>query len=301
MLNGKIALNEGSEEFKKIKQEWYDKARNMQPEDLDGFIKHLTNDYIHDYGTICHAMSIGSIATIWAMDHSASGGITGFQAGCIMWENIKNWMTEYREVPLKLVNYRDMLYPQYESKYQKILSDDTYEWLKKEAQKNLDEKEFAHPDVIAHWQFIAAGNVPFGYILQSVVDAEEEAREQELEEARLAERQRKIDSGELVIEDPVSEEERPLKACEASVPDISNNSGVIRESKDGVIMMEGLFEAQQGEIIEFVDGSSGVCSSCTSDLIKTVVILGEVKDLEIGMVGYATGEILMDPDARPAK
>lgn len=186
----------------------------MKVEDLEKFVKHLTEDYIHDYGTICHAMSIGSIATMWAMDHSNAGGITGFQAGCIMWENIKNWMTEYKDVPLKLVNYRDMLYPQYERKYQKVLSDDTFAWLKEQATKNLEDKSFAHPDIIAHWETVAAGNVPFGYVLQSVVDAEEQAEERAEELAKQEERQRKIDSGELIIEESVnSDEEPPLEEC----------------------------------------------------------------------------------------
>lgn len=231
MLNGKIVLREGSEEFNKIKQEWYDKARSMKMKDLESFIKSLTEDYIHDYGTICHAMSIGSIATMWAMDHTENGGITGFQAGCIMWENIKNWMTEYKDVPLKLVNYRDMLYPQYERKYQKVLSDDTFEWLKAEAIKKLEDKSFAHPDVIAHWETIAAGNVPFGYVLQSVVDAEEEAEREE--------RQRKIDSGELVVEDPVeSDEERPLE-----------ESGEILSMQDDAAIMSVLLLADKDEIM----------------------------------------------------
>lgn len=247
MLNGKIVLREGSEEFNKIKQEWYDKARHMKIEDLEPFIKSLTEDYIHDYGTICHAMSIGSIATMWAMDHSENGGITGFQAGCIMWENIKNWMPEYKDVPLKLVNYNDMLYPQYESKYQKVLSDDTFEWLKEQATKNLNEREVAHPDVITHWQTIADGVVPFGYVLQSVVDAEEE-REKNKNAKILAERQSLIDSG---------------------------------------------------EIIEFDDGSSGVCTSEKSVEPKVVFIFDDVKDLAVGTFGYATDEILMNPDVRP--
>lgn len=294
MLNGKIILNEGSEEFNKIKQEWYDKARVMKMEDLDGFIKHLTNDYIHDYGTICHAMSIGSIATMWAMNHTDNGGITGFQAGCIMWENIKNWMTEYKDVPLKLVNYNDMLYPQYENKYQKILSDDTFEWLKEQATKNLNEREVAHPDVIAHWETIAAGNVPFGYVLQSVVDAEREAEEQ----AEQEERQRLIDSGELVVEDPVeSDEERPLEECQGLNQKLEA-SGEILSMQDGVAVMSGLLLADKGEIIEFDDGSSGVCTSEKDVEPKVVVILGDVKNLAVGTFGYATGEIMMDPELR---
>ena len=179
MINGKTIVREGTEEFNLIKQEWYDEARVMKVEDLEKFVKHLTEDYIHDYGTICHAMSIASIAAMWAVNHTKSGGITGFQASCVMWENIKNWMTEYRDVPLRLVNYKDMLYPQYESKYQKILSDENFEWLQKEAVKNLADTDIAHPDVIAHWQTIADGMVPFGYVLQSVVDAERREAEKD--------------------------------------------------------------------------------------------------------------------------
>ena len=179
MINGKIIVREGTEKFNLIKQGWYDEARVMKVKDLEKFVKHLTEDYIHDYGTICHAMSIASIAAMWAVDHTKSGGITGFQASCVMWENIKNWMTEYRDVPLRLVNYKDMLYPQYESKYQKILSDENFEWLQKEAVKNLADIDIAHPDVITHWQTIADGMVPFGYVLQSVVDAERREAEKD--------------------------------------------------------------------------------------------------------------------------
>ncbi len=298
MINGKTILREGTEEFNIIKQEWYDKARSMEMKDLEHFIKCLTEDYIHDYGTICHAMSIGSIATMWAMDHSNAGGITGFQAGCIMWENIKNWMTEYKDVPLKLVNYRDMLYPQYERKYQKVLSDDTFKWLKEQATKNLEDKSFAHPDVIAHWETVAAGNVPFGYVLQSVVDAEEQAEREAEEQAEQEERQRKIDSGELVIEDPVeSDEEPPLEAYQGLNQKLEA-SGEILSMQDGVAVMSGLLLADKGEIIEFDDGSAGVCTSEKEVEPKVVVIIGDVKDLAVGTFGYATGEMLMDPESR---
>jgi hypothetical protein len=70
-------------------------------------------------------------------------------------------MPEYQNTPLRLLNYENLLYPQYEDKFEKIISKDTWEWLQKEAKKKL--KERAHPIVKKHWKNIVAGNIPFGF------------------------------------------------------------------------------------------------------------------------------------------
>jgi hypothetical protein len=146
----------------KIHEEWYKDARDMTIEKLPEFLRHISEDYIHDYGTICHALASGAVATTWALERTPQGGITGFQAGAIMWEYIQNWMSEYKDKPLRLINYKDMLYPQYENKFNSI-SEDTWEWLQEEAKKHLDEKkEFVHPDILNHWENIVDGLVPFG-------------------------------------------------------------------------------------------------------------------------------------------
>ncbi len=165
-MTNRIILDESEQETKEVIETWRAEAGSMTPEELPEFLRHLTEDYQHDYGTICHAMSLGSVATMWAMDKSDQGGITGFQAGAIMWENVQNWMTEYRGKPLKLVNYENMLYPQYEYKFEKTLSKDNWEYLQKEAQKNLDENERANEKVKEHWQSIVDGIVPFDYEIE---------------------------------------------------------------------------------------------------------------------------------------
>ena len=118
-----------------VHKKWYKKARKMSMDKLPEFINHLMNDYRHDYGTICHALTSGAIATMWAMDKKA--GITGFQASCIMWEFIQNWMSEYKDKPLQLLNYENLLYPQYEDKFSKTISQSTWDWLRKEARKKI--------------------------------------------------------------------------------------------------------------------------------------------------------------------
>lgn len=146
--------------------EWYIDAQKQTLETLPDFIKHLLTDYGHDYGTICHALAAGSIATAYAMNESPQGGITGFQAGAVMWEFIRNWNYSSNKTGLRLIDYDHMLFPQYESKFEKTISKGTFEALQKEAARSLKENnKLTHGGVIDHWKSIVAGKVPFGYTL----------------------------------------------------------------------------------------------------------------------------------------
>lgn len=156
-------------EKKKITEEmkehekWYEEATEITLEELPSFINHLVNDYGHDYGTICHAMTAGAIATMWAMDKEDCGGITGFQANAIMWLFIRHWIKRHNKVGLKLVDYDYLLYPQYRDDFDKVLQPSTFAKLQEAAKENLQDSEHAHPSVIAHWKSIVDGIAPFGY------------------------------------------------------------------------------------------------------------------------------------------
>ncbi len=155
--------------MKQIKEEdneqeqWYKDAHEQTLDTLPYFINHLLNDYQHDYGTICHALAAGAVATTRAMNHSDQGGITGFQAGAVMWEYMKLWNNV--KPPAKLVQYENMLYPQHEYEYQKVISKDTFNWLQKKAENKLKKREI-HPWVRMHLRSIVYGTVPFGYSIQ---------------------------------------------------------------------------------------------------------------------------------------
>lgn len=222
-----------------IQKGWYENAENMTMDNLPEFLRHLSEDYRHDYGTICHALSAGSLATIHAMNRApgACGGITGFQAGCVMWEFIRNFNYKNNKCGLRLQDMDKLLFPQYADMFLTI-SGDTWNSVQKEAAKKIqqdienhkvyldrmeqykkdlkqfkaDVKQFesehpeypkyeedpefyqhlrcgtaaewdvehkkeesgfmfepikpyddvAHPDVVAHWKSIVAGNIPFG-------------------------------------------------------------------------------------------------------------------------------------------
>lgn len=143
-----------------VHKEWAKEVDGMSMEKLPEFLRKLTEDYEHDYGTICHAIACGAAATAKAINRSPCGGITGFQAGAVMWEMIKLWGV-FGDGPLRMLCIDDMLYPQYEYKFTSIRKDQL-EYLQERAKKLLAENHGV-PRVRDHWHAIAAGKIPFGY------------------------------------------------------------------------------------------------------------------------------------------
>lgn len=148
-----------------LQEEWYKRAREIKPNELQGFIEELTNKYGHDYGTVCHAIAAASIATAWSMNEKL--GITGFQAGAVMWQFIKEWNYSRNKTGLRIIDYDKMLYPQYEEEFDKIISKERFELLQKEAEKNLlNITENTSIRVVRHWESIVDGKAPFGYKIE---------------------------------------------------------------------------------------------------------------------------------------
>lgn len=145
-----------------LEKEWFEQARNMTMDKLPEFINHILNDYHHDYGTACHAVAACAIAAAWAADNKV--GLTGFQAGFVMWDFIRQWEFTSNKCGLKIVNYDNMLYPQYEEKFDKVIPDYVWEKLQEQAKKELEGIDAYVSDyVVDHWRSIANGVVPFGY------------------------------------------------------------------------------------------------------------------------------------------
>lgn len=80
-------------------------------------------------------------ATMRAIDKSPSGGITGFQAGCIMWEFIRKWYFSSNKCGLKIVDYDNLLYPQKESSFDRVLSKDIWENVQNQAKELIADYE----------------------------------------------------------------------------------------------------------------------------------------------------------------
>ena len=158
---GRIILKEGEAETTAHIEEWFQRARHMTLEQLPAFLEELQTRFQHDYGTICHATTAAAIAAVWAMDGGPQGGISGFQAGAVMWGFIRRW--DGREGAMRLIRYDDMLYPQHADRFSQTIPADAWADMQKKAAELLTRNPDAHPDVVRHWLSIVAGIVPFGH------------------------------------------------------------------------------------------------------------------------------------------
>lgn len=149
---------------KEYKEYIYEKANNVRTKDqLDELLDEVINSNDLDYGKIVYAMSACMLATSKYIDRSEVGGITGFQASCIGWEMVREFMIYDNKTGMKIVDYDGMLYPQYKRRFQKTIPQGIWESLQEQAEIGLKEAPDAHPKVIKHWKSIVRGKVPFGY------------------------------------------------------------------------------------------------------------------------------------------
>lgn len=145
-----------------MRDELREKRKNIKSfEDLTAFLKDVEENYGNGYGDAPRAIAQAAVAVAW---HLADVyGITGFQAGFVMWDFIRDWNYSSNKCGMKITDYDDMLYPQYKDKFEKTIPTDTWHAIREEAKKRLVETDYAHPNVKAHWESIIAGNIPFGY------------------------------------------------------------------------------------------------------------------------------------------
>lgn len=161
MSRQKITEEEG------IHKSWMKEANEIKTtEELKAFIDRLQNDYEHDYGTICHAVAAAAIAAAKCVDRGPQGGITGFQAGAIQWEMIRGWGV-WTDGPLQIVQWGQLLFPQYDDKMPRFVSKDIFKALVAKAKEKLEDTsrepvwhEHVHPDVKARFELLASGKAP---------------------------------------------------------------------------------------------------------------------------------------------
>lgn len=161
-ITKRIAVNEDMHPEK----EWFEQAAKVKTTDeLVKFMEHVMNDYSHDYGTVVHAVAACAIAASWVANEmdGACGGITGFQAGFVMWDYIRQWEYSNNKCGMKLLNFDNLLYPQCEHRFDKTIESWTWEQLQKQAAEKLKDTSHCHPRVVEHWKSIVDGKVPFGF------------------------------------------------------------------------------------------------------------------------------------------
>lgn len=144
------------------------RARRKEIKDLDDLFKlieDVKDNYNTGYGVAPRAIAQAAVAT--ASYLLSEMGCTGFQASCCMWDFIRDLIYINNKTGLRIMNYDDLLYPQYEYKFlDRTISKKQWETLQQEAQKALDERDLVCFEVYAHWQNIVEGKVPFGFSVE---------------------------------------------------------------------------------------------------------------------------------------
>lgn len=150
----------------KVKNELIKRRESIKNfDELIEYIKDITEHDNCGYGEAPRAIAQASLAVAWYL--SDVFGITGFQASCVMWDFITGWQMTGNTCGLKLVNYDDMLFPQYDHKFEKTITSDVWKNLQEQAGKFInDYSSIADSRVIEHWKSIVNGKVPFGYIVR---------------------------------------------------------------------------------------------------------------------------------------
>ena len=143
--------------------EWFKRAKEIKSiGEFSAFAKELLEETSHDYGTVCHAIGALTLSAGWLGAYTQ--GITGFQAGFVMWDFIRQWEYSDNKCGLRIINFDNMLYPQHAARFEKTITSKCFNKLQEEAANRLKkDSNFAHPDVVKHWQSIVDGVVPFGY------------------------------------------------------------------------------------------------------------------------------------------
>ncbi len=121
-----------------FREKYYDNASKQTLKTLPKFIEQMFSENLY-YGSICCAVAASALAAAWAANRHPKAGITGFQAGAVMWEFIQQWQYKSNKTGLKIIDFDNMLYSQYEENFQKTISESVFESLQKEAKKLLDE------------------------------------------------------------------------------------------------------------------------------------------------------------------
>ncbi len=126
-----------------FRENYYTKAKEQTFDTLPKFLEEMFAESF-DYGSICCAVAASALAAANSANHHKKAGITGFQAGAVMWEFIRQWNYSSNKCGLRIINYDNMLYAQYDDKFQRTIKKSVFEALQKEARIHLDKDKANH-------------------------------------------------------------------------------------------------------------------------------------------------------------
>jgi len=131
---------------------WIEKGQNTKIGNFQEFLNDMIENIPVSYGNVVYSTAIASSTIAHIL--SSHYGITGFQAGCVQWEWIRQWGIFSSEVGLRMLNYQDMCYPQHESSFTTI-SKDTFERMQTFCQDRIEKSNQdyeTYKETLSEWK-----------------------------------------------------------------------------------------------------------------------------------------------------
>lgn len=150
-----------------IWDEWFEKAKQVQTiEQFKELYDYLFNGNIcHTYDSAAHAVS--ALAVAGGSLGAFTEGITGFQASVVKFDFIRQWDNIGKSVGLKVINYDDLLYPQYVEKFPlKVIKKNVWLALQRACKEKLEvDGRCACYKVRQYWGDICNGIIPSSLVV----------------------------------------------------------------------------------------------------------------------------------------
>lgn len=147
--------------------EWFEKAKQVRTiEQFNELYEYLFNgDIQHTYDSAVHATSALAIAGGWL--GSATEGITGFMAAHVKFDFLRQWDNIGKSVGLKVINYDDLLCPQYVEKFPlKVIKKNVWLALQRACKEKLEvDGRCACYKVRQYWGDICNGIIPSSLVV----------------------------------------------------------------------------------------------------------------------------------------
>lgn len=161
-------LKEKQERWKVMRDDWERRAKTEihSVDDLAKFANELVEhakslkdgaDFYNDTSSIASSLSLAATSMC-----SYLFGMTLFQMGYVLWTIIDKMFLDEHDVGMRLVNFNNMLYPQYEYRFEKTIDSETWNSIQKKAAELIENGDIVG-GVRKHLQSIVDGKVPFGY------------------------------------------------------------------------------------------------------------------------------------------
>ncbi len=145
-----------------LRDKWLKEAKEQTMETLPAWLETLKK-FPHEYGTAPRALAAAAVGVATALNRTDQFHITGFQGSFVKWDFLKGW--EGFDGNLRLQKGDDLMYPQYARKFNSI-PESFFNDVVAKAKKKLENTSNVSPEVKAHWEKLAKGEVPFGLAIE---------------------------------------------------------------------------------------------------------------------------------------